>query len=162
MNMSYSSFLTEYKRKLGALKKESMQYLEMSVRQIVDNELSMAYSAYLLRRPKNNFITWGEMKAAVKIETSYSPLGLMVSLNEDAFLKNSNFRRNIYEGALSQLYGNENLHGPSMVDYINMSFEEEREHTEKLWDRISFRIQSFIKNDFSVFLQKNQSSGRKK
>lgn len=151
MNKSFDLPVKQLQKLSSTIKREGMNFLAGAVRNIVESHLKQIYSTYLARRPKGNFITWEQLKGSVEIRYSSVPLGLSVFINEDVFILNSKFRKDIFNSSADlslsfpyEFYGENSRGGEDLVG---------AEWREVFWDRIYSDIELFIRREFANYLQ---------
>lgn len=151
MNKSFDLPVKQLQKLNSVVRKEGMNFLGDAVRNIVESQLKRIYSTYLSRRPKGNFITWEQMKSAVKIQYSSVPLGLSVFVDENVFFLNNKFRKNVFDSSADL-----SLAHPYEFYGENSSAGEDLEGSEWqniFWDNVYSDIELFIRRDFANYLQ---------
>lgn len=76
------------------LKRQAVDYLAYSCREILENKIKLAYK---INRDKpcssSNFVSLNDMLAAVRVQVTYSPVSITVFIDEDRILWEDRIRK---------------------------------------------------------------------
>lgn len=78
------------------LKKQAVDYLAYACREILENKIKLAYKINRDKpRSSSNFVSLENMLAAVRVQSTYSPVSITVFIDEDRILWEDRFRKPI-------------------------------------------------------------------